>query len=113
MGEADLTLRGEHGLRNGIYASHANRENKNFTGFEGMKKFIRNRKTGAFLTDDCKWTTNKDQASDFMVNGVALQKLYRHELGDIEWYYWFEETSGKSDYDFTVKIGQFFGKLLP
>ncbi len=79
-----------------------------------MRKLIRDRKTGQFLTDDCTWTTNKDQASDFMVNGKALQNLYRHELGEIEWYYSFDDPrSGTTDFDFTIRINRFFGKLLP
>ncbi len=79
-----------------------------------MRKLIRDRETGQFLTDDCTWTTNKDQASDFIVNGKPLLNLYRHELGDIEWYYSFDDANnGRTDFDFTIKIDHFFGKLLP
>ncbi len=79
-----------------------------------MRKFIRNRKTGAFLTDHCTWTPDKDQAADFMVNGKALANMYRHELGEIEWYYSFDDTnSGRTDFDFTVKIEQYSGNLFP
>ncbi len=67
-----------------------------------MKKLLRDKATGAFLTPGGEWTQDKTSACDFFNHRACFDLVEVAKAKELEWYYWFEGTSGS--YDFTSAV---------
>jgi len=69
-----------------------------------MRKLIRKKVTGAFLSKEGDWTHDAKEAADFLGKWPNLNRFGQDAQHDeIEFYYWFGE-SVPSPYDFAIPI---------
>ena len=69
----------------------------------GLKKLIRSKATGSFLTKDGAWTADMAEASNFAGGAATTEARTKFQLVDCEIYYAFEDRS-VSQYDFTIPL---------
>jgi hypothetical protein len=67
-----------------------------------VKRFIRNKKSKAFLTQDGSWTTDVEEAIVFQNDEQVRQARDAYHLKYCELYYCFRATPSKLDFAFSL-----------
>ncbi len=67
-----------------------------------MRKLIRHKSTGSFLTKSGAWTPDKTGGCDFAQDPECAKALHGTPLEHAEWYYCFDHPT--TEYDFSLPL---------